>query len=137
MIGFYFFCFFFVWLVFVLFCCYHHQINISLRSVLFPPLSPSLSVVEFKTWPSFKFFLWKQGWQGSTDNKGDRVGKKTNWIFPWIQYCGTVQFMVAQCFWYLWVAPPPFNESLGKTNLDNGSFLQVLNYCVSWGEYLS
>lgn len=67
---------------FVLFCCYHHQINISLRSVLFPPLSPSLSVVEFKTWPSFKFVLWKQGWQGSTDNKGDRVEKKPTEYFP-------------------------------------------------------
>lgn len=118
---------FFICLVgFVLFCCYYHQINISLRSVLFPSLSPSLSVIEFKTWPSFKFVLWKQGWQGSTDNKGDQVEKKPNWIFPWIQYCGTVQFMVAQCFWYLWVAPPPpFNESLGKTNLDNVFFLTI------------
>lgn len=117
----------FVWLVFVLFCCYQQQINISLRSVLFPPLSPSFSVIEFKTWPSFKFVLWKQWWQGSTDNKGDQVEKKTNWIFPWIQYCGTVQFMVAQCFWYmyLWVPPPPFNESLGKKNLDNVFFLTI------------
>lgn len=124
--GFYFFCFLFVWLVFVLFCCYHQQINISLRSVLFPPLSPSFSVIEFKTWPSFKFVLWKQWWQGSTDNKGDQVEKIPNWIFPWIQYCGTVQFMVAQCFWYmyLWV-PPPFNESLGKKNLDNVFFLTI------------
>lgn len=113
-LDFIFFCFLFVWLVFVLFCCYHHQINISLKSVLFPPLSPSFSVIEFKTWPSFKFVLWKQGWQGSTDNKGDQVEKKPNWIFPWIQYCGTVQFMVAQCFWYLWIAPPPFQRILGE-----------------------
>lgn len=126
MIGFYFFCFLFVWLVFVLFCCYHHQINISLKSVLFPPLSPSLSVVEFKTWPSFKFVLWKQGWQGSTDNKGDR-GEKTqlNISLNTVLWNSTIHggsvFLV-----HVFVGTPaPFNESLGKTNLDNVFFLTV------------
>lgn len=113
---------------FVLFCCYHHQINISLRSVLFPPLSPSLSVVEFKTWPSFKFVLWKQGWQGSTDNKGDRVGKKPqlNIFLNTVLWNSTIHggsvFLV-----HVFVdnPPPPFNESLGKTNLDNVFFLTI------------
>lgn len=104
MIGFYFFCFFFVWLVFVLFCCYHHQINI----VLFPPLSPSLSVVEFKTWPSFKFFLWKQGWQGSTDNKGDRVGKKPqlNIFLNTVLWNSTIH---GGSVFLVFVGSPPFN----------------------------
>lgn len=123
--GFYFFCFLFVWLVFVLFCCYHHQINISLRSVLFPPLSPSLSVIEFKTWPSFKSSYENKDDRGPRTTRVTGLEKKLNWIFSWIQYCGTVQFMVAQCFWYLWIAPPPFNESLGKTNLDNVFFLTI------------
>lgn len=111
---------------FVLFCCYHHQINISLRSVLFPLLSPSLSVIEFKTWPSFKFVLWKQGWQGSTDNKGDRVGKKTQLnislntvLWNSTNHGGSV-FLV-----HVFVDTPPFNESLGKTNLDNVFFLTI------------